>query len=370
MKHQNWLGAAGALAMVFSAASAHAQKAGEEIGYAQTTFKNAAKTLKLIDSPRDFDILNLSFIEPTTQLGSTLTLRAVEGGVYGSEQELIDDIKAVQARGQKVYGSLGGAEGVINVDNSQKVGNCVTSLNGLIDKYNLDGLDIDLEGGSLSLDPGDTDFRNPRTARVTGVIQCIRGVLSAQPRGFGLSMAPETFLVQVGMEVYAGAAGAALPVIFAFRNEMTKLQVQYYNTGSVSALDGVAYQPATVDHFTSLIDMLLVGFPVAGGGMFPALRPEQVAIGLPASSAAAGRGAVPASVVDAALRQIATGRTASGARYQSRAGAVTNFGGVMIFSVNHGVTTAPDFSGAVRQSLNQLFGGSRVSAGLLPVLRD
>ena len=49
--------------------------------------------------------------------------------------------------------------------------------------------------------------------------------------------------------------------------------------------------------------MLLVGFPVAGGqGMFPALRPEQVAIGLPGSTAAAGRGFVGADVVDAALR--------------------------------------------------------------------
>jgi chitinase len=372
MKHQNWLGAAGALAMVFSASSAFAQSTsvgplGPLVGYHHTTFKNgSADGLQVDEIPREWTTVNLSFAEPTTQLGSNFGLRAVDSGVYQSEQELIDDIATLKRRNVAVFLSLGGAEGVATIDTPQRAAECSRSLNALITKFGISGLDIDFEGGTISLAPGDTDFENPRSPRVVNVIQCIRGVLSAQGPGFGLSMAPETFFVQVGMEVYGGAAGAYLPIINAFRNEIDSLQVQLYNTGSVTGLDGVAYQPATQEHLVSLTEMLLQGFRVAGSNkMFRPLRPEQVRIGVPSAPFAAGRGFVDPGVIISALDQLTTGRTMG--RYANRGGAYPNLAGVMAFSINHAIRQG-SFAQRLAPRLSQLR-GARVQAGLVDVLR-
>jgi chitinase len=373
MKLRNWLGAAGALSALASAATVNAQATdlgplGPLVGYHHTTFKNgSADGLQLDEIPREWTTVNLSFAEPMTQLGSNFGLRAVDSGVYASEQELIADIKTLKDRGVNVFLSLGGAEGVATIDNAQRAAECSRSLNALIDKFGITGLDIDFEGGTISLAPGDTDFENPTSPRVNGVIQCIRGVLSEQGPGFGLSMAPETFFVQVGMEVYAGAAGAYLPIIDEFRDQIDSLQVQLYNTGSVTGLDGVAYPPATQEHLVSLTEMLLQGFTVAGSGKrFRPLLPRQVRIGLPSTPFAAGRGFVDPSVVISALDQLTNGT--NGGRYGNRGGPYPDLGGVMAFSINHAIRANNDFNRRLAPRLAQLR-SARVQAGLVDVLR-
>jgi len=111
-----------------------------------------------------------------------------------------------------------------------------------------------------------------------------------------LTMAPETFFVQLGYSFYGGTclscdtrAGAYLPVIYAMRNDLTLLHVQDYNSGPITGLDNQYHTMGNADFHVSMTDMLITGFTVAGTTFqFPALRPDQVAIGLPASNEAGG----------------------------------------------------------------------------------
>ena len=57
----------------------------------------------------------------------------------------------------------------------------VSSVSAIIDRYGLDGLDIDFEGHSLSLNTGDTDFRNPTTPVIVNLISALK-TLKAQVR--------------------------------------------------------------------------------------------------------------------------------------------------------------------------------------------
>ena len=119
-------------------------------------------------------------------------------------------------------------------------------------------------------------------------------------------MAPETFFVQMGYQYYGSGpwggqdprCGAYLPVIYALRDSLTLLHVQDYNSGSIMGLDNQYHSMGGSDFHIAMTDMLLTGFPVAGDTtrMFPALRPDQVAIGLPASTQAGNGWTSPAEV--------------------------------------------------------------------------
>jgi chitinase len=65
------------------------------------------------------------------------------------------------------------------------------------------------------------------------------------------------------------------------RDILTTVHTQYYNSGTMLGCDGRVYAQGTVDFLTALACIQLQG----------GLRPDQVALGLPASSrtAAAGR---------------------------------------------------------------------------------
>ena len=156
-----------------------------------------------------------------------------------TEAEFIAAIRAKQAQGKKVLISIGGAERPGAADHRPAARDAfVSSVSAIIDRYGLDGLDIDFEGHSLSLNAGDTDFRNPTTPVIVNLISALRSLKARYGAGFVLTMAPETFFVQLGYQFYGGAvrrrqprAGSYLPVIHALRNDLTVLHVQDYNSG-------------------------------------------------------------------------------------------------------------------------------------------
>ena len=69
------------------------------------------------------------------------------------------------------------------------------------------------------------------------------------------------------------------------------VNVQYYNSGSMNGCDGQVYSQGTVDFITAQACIMLQG----------GLRPDQVGLGLPASSRAAGSGYVSPTIVNNAL---------------------------------------------------------------------
>ena len=66
----------------------------------------------------------------------------------------------------------------------------VSSVSGIIDTWGLNGIDIDFEGHSLSLNTGDTDFKNPTTPVIVNLISALKTLKAKYGSGFVLTMAP------------------------------------------------------------------------------------------------------------------------------------------------------------------------------------
>jgi chitinase len=121
-------------------------------------------------------------------------------------------------------------------------------------------------------------------------------------------------------------------VIYALRDDLTLLTVQDYNSGPIMGLDNQYHQMGGADFHIAMTDMLLTGFPVAGNTsrVFPALRPDQIAIGVPANSNA-GNGWIPESQLDQALDCLTRG---SGCGSYQTHGTHPDLRGLMTWSIN------------------------------------
>ncbi|MGW1764405.1 chitinase [Streptomyces sp. NPDC002073] len=283
------------------------------VGYLHASFANGSGHVRMADVPASWDVVNLAFGEPTSVTSGDIRFRlcpVAECPNAETPAEFKAAIKARQAAGKKVLISIGGQNGQVQLATTAARDTFVSSVSKIIDEYGLDGLDIDFEGHSLSLATGDTDFRSPTTPVVVHLISALKTLKARYGQNFVLTMAPETFFVQLGYQYYGSGpwggqdprAGAYLPVIHALRDDLTLLHVQDYNSGPIMGLDNQYHSMGGADFHIAMTDMLLTGFPVAGNAarVFPALRPEQVAIGLPATTNA-GNGHTPPAEVNKAL---------------------------------------------------------------------
>ncbi|MEU3093664.1 glycoside hydrolase family 18 protein [Streptomyces sp. NPDC006967] len=279
------------------------------VGYLHASFANGSGYTRLADVPDSWDVIDLAFGEPTTATSGDIRFDrcpASECPGVESEAEFKAAIEAKQAAGKKVLISIGGANGQVQLTTTQARDTFVSSVSRIIDTYGLDGLDIDFEGHSLSLNADDTDFRNPKTPVIVNLISALRTLKAEYGDDFVLTMAPETFFVQLGYQYYGSGrwggqdprAGAYLPVVHALRDDLTLLHVQDYNSGPVMGLDNQYHSMGGADFHIAMTDMLLTGFPVAGdaGNVFPPLRADQVAIGMPATTNAGNGYVSPAEV--------------------------------------------------------------------------
>ncbi|WP_327382997.1 glycoside hydrolase family 18 protein [Streptomyces sp. NBC_00853] len=313
------------------------------VGYLHASFANGSGYVRMADVPASWDVINLAFGEPTSVTSGDIRFRlcpVAECPNAESPAEFKAAIKAKQAAGKKVLISIGGQNGQVQLATTAARDTFVSSVSEIIDEYGLNGLDIDFEGHSLSLATGDTDFRAPTTAVVVNLISAVKTLKARYGPDFVLTMAPETFFVQLGYQYYGSGpwggqdprAGAYLPVIHALRDDLTLLHVQDYNSGSIMGLDNQYHSMGGADFHIAMTDMLLTGFPVAGNAtrVFPALRPDQVAIGLPATTNA-GNGHTSPAEVNKALNCL-TKKTDCGT-YQTH-GTWPGLRGLMTWSIN------------------------------------
>ena len=283
------------------------------VGYLHASFANGSGYTRMADVPDSWDIIDLAFGEPTSATSGDIRFTrcpVTECPTVESDADFKAAIKAKQAAGKKVLISIGGQNGQVQLTTTAARDTFVSSVSKIIDTYGLDGLDIDFEGHSLSLDASDTDFKNPTTPVVVNLISALKTLKAKYGSKFVLTMAPETFFVQLGYQYYGTGkwggqdprAGAYLPVIYALRDDLTLLHVQDYNSGPIMGLDNQYHSMGGADFHVAMTDMLLTGFPVAGdaNNVFPPLRPDQVAIGMPASTNA-GNGYVTPSEVTKTL---------------------------------------------------------------------
>ncbi|MFE6174351.1 chitinase [Streptomyces sp. NPDC056464] len=283
------------------------------VGYLHASFANGSGYTRMADVPDSWDVIDLAFGEPTSVTSGDIRFDrcpVTECPNVESDADFKAAIKAKQAAGKKVLISIGGQNGQVQLTTTAARDAFVTSVSKIIDEYGLDGLDIDFEGHSLSLNADDTDFKNPKTPVIVNLISAVQTLKAKYGDDFVLTMAPETFFVQLGYQYYGTGqwggqdprAGAYLPVIHALRDDLTLLHVQDYNSGPIMGLDNQYHSMGGADFHIAMTDMLLTGFPVAGnaGNVFPPLRPDQVAIGMPASTNA-GNGHVPPAEVTKTL---------------------------------------------------------------------
>lgn len=313
------------------------------VGYLHASFANGSGYTRMADVPGSWDVINLAFGEPTSVTSGDIRFSLCPASECPNVESIADfkaAIKAKQAAGKKVLISIGGANGQVQLSTTAARDTFVSSVSKIIDEYGLDGLDIDFESHSLSLNTGDTDFRSPTSPVIVNLISAIKTLKAKYGSDFVLTMAPETFFVQLGYQYYGSGpwggqdprAGAYLPVIHALRDDLTLLHVQDYNSGSIMGLDNQYHSMGGADFHIAMTDMLLTGFPVAGDTtkVFPALRPEQVAIGLPASTQAGNGHTTPAEVnkaLDCLTKKVSCGS------YQTH-GTWPSMRGLMTWSIN------------------------------------
>ena len=331
------------------------------IGYLHASFLNGSGYLRMADVPNSWDIINLSFGEPTSVTSGDIQFKQCpvsECANVESEADFIAAIKAKRAAGKKVLLSIGGQNGQVQLTTTAARDKFVSSVGAIINKYGLDGVDIDFEGHSLSLNADDTDFKNPKTPVIVNLIAALKQLKANYGNGFVLTMAPETFFVQLGYQYYGSGqwggqdprAGSYLPVIYAVRDFLTVLHVQDYNSGPIMGLDNQYHNMGSADFHIAMTDMLLRGFPVAGKETFPALRQDQVAFGTPAMVSAGGGYTSNADVqtaVTCLVKQTGCGGYRTGGQYP-------NFRGLMTWSINWDKFNNWDFQNAHRPFLTNL----------------
>ncbi|MFC4016261.1 chitinase [Nonomuraea purpurea] len=333
------------------------------VGYLHASFANGSGYIRMSEVPGEWDVINLAFGEPTSVTSGDIRFRqcpAAECPNVEPEADFIAAIRAKQAQGKKVLISIGGQNGQVQLTTTAARDTFVRSVAAIIDRYGLDGLDIDFEGHSLYLDQGDTNLANPTTPVIVNLISALKTLKARYGSRFVLTMAPETFFVQLGYQFYGpGPNGTAdrrsasyLPVIHAMRDDLTLLHVQDYNSGPIMGLDDQYHTMGGHDFHVAMTDMLLTGFPIMGnrGNMFPPLRQDQVAIGLPASQNA-GNGFTTVPEVRKAFDCLAKG--ANCGSYKPR-GLYPNLRGLMAWSINWDRHNGFEFSRNHRGYLNGL----------------
>ena len=290
-------------------------------GYWQN-FDNPANELKLRDVPAAYDLIAVAFADASSTPGAVTFnidpgLSASVGGYTNADFKA--DVKALQAKGKKVIISVGGEKGTVSVASATAATNFANSVYALIQEYGFDGVDIDLENG---LDP-------------TYMAQALRSIRAKVGSSLIITMAPQTIDMQ-------NPASSYFKLALDIKDILTVVFTQYYNSGAMLGCDQMnAYSQGTVNFIVALTCIQLE----AG------LRPDQVAVGLPASAGAAGGGIVSPSVVNQALDCLAKGINCGSFK---PAKTYPGIRGAMTWSINWDVTTGNHFANTVRPHLDTL----------------
>jgi chitinase len=290
------------------------------MGYWQD-FNNGAKCLRISDVPTSYDIIAVAFANATTTPGAVdfsldSGLSSCITGGYTTAQ-FISDIATVHGRGQKVIISVGGQNGTISVSDSATAANFANSVHALMSQFGFDGVDIDLENGV-----------NP-TVMASALHQ-----LAGMNPGLIITLAPQTIDVQ-------STAGSYFQLALNISDVLTIMNTQYYNSGTMNGCDGNVYAEGTENFFTALACIQFQSN----------LHQDQIGLGAPASSNAAGGGVVAPSVVVAALNCLAKGQSCSTFVPPKTWPSIR---GAMTWSINWDATNGFSFANTVKPGVSSL----------------
>jgi chitinase len=277
-------------------------------------FDNGSGTIHLADVPSQYNLVEVAFADASASSpgGIEFNLATKDfGGTYSVDQ-FKADVQTLHAQGRKVVLSIGGQNGTINVTSATQATNFANTAAAVLKEYGFDGVDIDFENG----------------IDATYTSQALHTLASKVGSSFVLTMAPQTI-------DYQATSMAYYKLTQNVKDILTVVNTQYYNSGSMLGADGKVYSQGSVDFVTSQAAILLDQL---------GLRPDQVGLGYPATSQAAGGGYQSTANVIAALDCLEKG-TSCGSFKPSKA--YGKLGGVMTWSVNWDKTSGYAFAHAV-----------------------
>ncbi|MFB6630820.1 chitinase [Streptomyces sp. NPDC004288] len=198
-----------------------------------------------------------------------------------------------KAAGATILLSIGGAAAGIDLSSRAVADRFIATVVPILQKYNFDGIDIDIETGLVG-----SGSIGTLSASQANLVYIIDGVLARMPAGFGLTMAPETAYVTGGSVTYGSIWGAYLPIVkkYADNGRLWWLNMQYYN-GSMYGCSGDSYSAGTVAGFVAQTDCLNKGLVVQGTTI--KVPYDKQVPGLPAQPGAGGGYMAPSSVAQA-----------------------------------------------------------------------
>lgn len=180
------------------------------VGYWQNWNDPNAPYVDLTAIDSRYNVIEVSFAVPQSGTSYQMQFFPQDGGV--TQAAFITKIQSLQSQGRRVLISIGGGGIHVSLDNTSEKNAFISSMNSIIDTYGFDGIDIDLEGSSLSVSGG--TITSPVDVPIINLIDAIKQIMQHHRSVAGtkliLTMAPETVFVQGAMSSYGGARGAYL----------------------------------------------------------------------------------------------------------------------------------------------------------------
>ena len=271
----------------------------------------AGSTFPLREVSPQWDVIIVAFATPDKNAPEGTMQFHTPSGLDPAQFKA--DITYLQSKGKKVMISLGGGGQHFTLADPKRVPNYVSSVTRIVREFGFDGIDIDFESPSLSIEPGDTDFRHPTTPSIVNLIAALHQLHDEFGPRFMISLVPEGTQIPSGYPSYGGQFGSYLALTNSTRDILSFIDVQDYNTPPLEGLDGEIYQPGTVDYHAAMTELLLHGFNVGGD-------PEQFFPPIPANKVAVGflTGDTTPDIVSQAMDYITSGKAPAGTSYKLR----------------------------------------------------
>ena len=332
---------------VMPVASSGSPNGHQLIGY-WSGYGAAGSTFPLREVSPQWDVIIVAFSTPDRNAPEGTMQFHTPFGLDTTEFKA--DIAYLKGQGKKVMISLGGGGQHFTLADPNRVPNYVSSVTRIVAEYGFDGIDIDFESPSLSIEPGDTDFKNPTTPSIVNLISALRQLHDHFGPGFMISLVPEGTQIPAGYASYGGQFGSYLAITYAIRDILSFVDVQDYNTPPLQGLDGEIYQPGSVDYHAAMTELLLHGFNVDRdpAHFFPPLPADKVAVGFLT-------GDTKPTIVSQAMGYIISGKVPAGTGYRLRQ--VTGYPdmiGAMFWTIDADRRANYNFSNVIGPQLHDL----------------
>ncbi len=171
----------------------------------------AGSTFPLRDVSPQWDVVIVAFATPDQNAPEgTMQFHTPAGLDTGQFKA---DIAYLKSHGRKVMISLGGGGQHFTLADPKRVPNYISSVTRIVSEYGFDGIDIDFESPSLSIDPGDTDFKHPTTPSIVNLIAALHQLRDHFGPGFMISTeVPEGTWIASAIPAMAASSAPIWPL--------------------------------------------------------------------------------------------------------------------------------------------------------------